>query len=291
MDLLLIDDSNIFIEAKKLLGKDVRVDYDRFVKNYISESELRKIIVGSTPSKNDSFWSTMKYKGFEVYALERTNRGEKAVDTKIIAEGVEHISREGRPGVLTLLSGDYDMYPLIEKAKERNWVVNIWSWENSLSKEFRDLEGINLFLLDEIVDGLLYCRLSVDGVLENEYFGDRKLRLKKEQELNALNKSKISAQRAINSCKYLVDKDFFLTRITVINAYDRISEIQKIIDEAYKENTTQKQLVIEQAKQDKFLKREKRIEVLKEHWVELTTGAVVVGGLIIQTIKTLGNKK
>lgn len=33
MDLLLIDNSNIFIEVKNLVGQDGRFDYDKFVKN------------------------------------------------------------------------------------------------------------------------------------------------------------------------------------------------------------------------------------------------------------------
>lgn len=41
MDLLLIDNSNIFIEVKNLVGQDGRFDYDKFVK-IIQNLKIRK---------------------------------------------------------------------------------------------------------------------------------------------------------------------------------------------------------------------------------------------------------
>ena len=47
MDLLLIDNSNIFIEVKNIVGQDGRFDYDKFVKNYTNFKNQKKILVGS----------------------------------------------------------------------------------------------------------------------------------------------------------------------------------------------------------------------------------------------------
>ena len=41
MDLLLIDNSNIFIEVKNIVGQDGRFDYDKFVK-IIQTLKIRK---------------------------------------------------------------------------------------------------------------------------------------------------------------------------------------------------------------------------------------------------------
>ena len=119
MNLLLIDNSNIFIEIKNLVGSEGRFDYDKFVKNHINSNNQKKILVGSTPPKSDAFWSTMKNKGFEVYTYERKSNGEKAVDSKIIAKGVSYIVQQEDPATLNLLSGDFDMFPLIEEALEK----------------------------------------------------------------------------------------------------------------------------------------------------------------------------
>ena len=45
MDLLLIDNSNIFIEVKNIVGQDGRFDYDKFVKNYTNFKNQKKILV------------------------------------------------------------------------------------------------------------------------------------------------------------------------------------------------------------------------------------------------------
>ncbi len=169
MDLLLIDNSNIFIEVKNLVGQDGRFDYDKFVRNYTNFKNQKKILVGSTPPKSDEFWSTMRSKGFDVYTYERKQNGEKAVDSKIIAKGVSFIVQQNHSATVNLLSGDFDMFPLIEEALEKNWRVNLWSWKDSLSNEYLDIKEIAIKYLDDVAEDLIYFNRDIDGYYEKEY--------------------------------------------------------------------------------------------------------------------------
>ena len=181
MDLLLIDNSNIFIEVKNLVGQDGRFDYDKFVKNYINSKNQKKILVGSTPPKSDGFWSTMKSKGFEVHTYERKLNGEKAVDTGIVTEGAFYIAQQECPGILNILSGDFDMFPLIKKAIEQNWQIVLWSWKDSLSNEYLDVKEITIKYLDDVAEDLIYFNRDIDGYYEKEYFREREIRLAREK--------------------------------------------------------------------------------------------------------------
>ncbi|MGZ7184149.1 NYN domain-containing protein, partial [Streptococcus pyogenes] len=85
-----------------------------------------------------------------MYTYERKTNGEKAVDTKIIAKGVSHVVQQEVPATLNLLSGDLDMLPLVEEALERNWNVTLWSWQDSLSKDYSNMDKVEVKHLDDI---------------------------------------------------------------------------------------------------------------------------------------------
>lgn len=161
MDLLLVDNSNIFIGLKNRYGNNqsVRFNYGNFLK-LIKSNCLKKIIVGSIPPKEDSFWKAMELKGFDVYTYERTRSGEKGVDSKIIVEGVDFINKYGgKNTTIYLMSGDLDMKPLIEKAIEEDCNVIIYSWRDSLNKEYiyGNLKNrIKIVYLDDFIGDIAF---------------------------------------------------------------------------------------------------------------------------------------
>ena len=297
MDLLLIDNSNIFIEVKNIVGQDGRFDYDKFVKNYINSKNQKKILVGSTPPKSDGFWSTMKSKGFEVHTYERKLNGEKAVDTGIVTEGAFYIAQQECPGILNILSGDFDMFPLIKKAIEQNWQIVLWSWKDSLSNEYLDVKEITIKYLDDVAEDLIYFNRDIDGYYEKEYFREREIRLAREKQEREFNQAKQCAKNKISRLCY-IDKNIYLEQIDGLVNFEQISEINSIVsaaksedlklkNEAIEKEAEQRRQKEEQKKLDKEAKKQEIKEIIKENRGWIATVAVTVAGFIAYTIKNI----
>lgn len=290
MDLLLIDNSNIFIEVKNLVGQDGRFDYDKFVKKYTNFKNQKKILVGSTPPKSDGFWSTMKSKGFDVYTYERKQNGEKAVDSKIIAKGVSFIVQQDHSATLNLLSGDFDMFPLIKEALEKNWIINLWSWKDSLSNEYLDVKEITIKYLDDVAKDLIYFNRDIDGYYEKEYFREREIRLAREKQEREFNQAKQCAKNKISRLCY-IDKNIYLERIDELVKFEQISEINRIVSVAKSEDLNLQNETIEKENEQKRLakeaKRQARKEMLRRNWSLIATGSATFAGFIVYTIKKI----
>lgn len=290
MDLLLIDNSNIFIEVKNLVGQDGRFDYDKFVKKYTNFKNQKKILVGSTPPKSDGFWSTMKSKGFDVYTYERKQNGEKAVDSKIIAKGVSFIVQQDHSATLNLLSGDFDMFSLIEEALEKNWIINLWSWKDSLSNEYLDVKEITIKYLDDVAKDLIYFNRDIDGYYEKEYFREREIRLAREKQEREFNQAKQCAKNKISRLCY-IDKNIYLERIDELVKFEQISEINRIVSVAKSEDLNLQNETIEKENEQKRLakeaKRQARKEMLRRNWSLIATGSATFAGFIVYTIKKI----
>ena len=80
-------------------------------------------------------------KGFEVRQSVSSSFSsrEKEADTQLTADAVEDVitkkPSEAKPhgGTVVLLSGDQDMCPLIKKARNHGWHVEIWAYNDTLS--------------------------------------------------------------------------------------------------------------------------------------------------------------
>lgn len=144
---IIVDNSNIWIEGMKysadrqgivsLDGKEPcdfkwRIDFGKLLNKAAEGKSIRKaFLVGSRPPKNDSLWESAKRNGFEVVVHDRNvaNR-EKAVDTELVAKGVELICTTP-PAVLKVLSGDSDFLPLVNIAEGRGWETEMWAFSSS----------------------------------------------------------------------------------------------------------------------------------------------------------------
>jgi uncharacterized LabA/DUF88 family protein len=149
--LILVDNSNIFIEGQKLsakrkgIAKSTPTDKDpcdpswrinfKNLLDYLANGRkiLDAILVGSRPPQNDGVWEAAGVKGFQVIVYDRSGRQEKAVDTELVAQGTEIICSVGGEKVLVIASGDRDFIPLVNVAHRRKWEVEMCAFSSSFS--------------------------------------------------------------------------------------------------------------------------------------------------------------
>ncbi|MDR3147313.1 MAG: NYN domain-containing protein [Treponema sp.] len=169
--LILVDNSNVFIEGRKfaarqrgLLKKPMdqydpvdwswRIDFGSLLKQVANGHRIIKaILVGSTPPPNDSLWRAAESQGFEVITHERSHSTgeEKAVDTELLASGLDILYEHPRPAIMKLLSGDRDFMPLIKRAYKKGWETELWGFSASISNELSQAVS-RVQLLDSVFD-------------------------------------------------------------------------------------------------------------------------------------------
>ena len=94
----------------------------------------RAVLYGSRPPPNDSLWNAAKKKGFEVVVFDRNIANkEKKVDTQIVADIVSdsYDLMDPKKDEITLVSGDADYVPVIEKMKDRGFNFHVVFWDNA----------------------------------------------------------------------------------------------------------------------------------------------------------------
>jgi uncharacterized LabA/DUF88 family protein len=151
--LILLDNSNVFIEGKKLsarrkgvvraagevkdpLDPSWRLDFGQLLAFMADAREmLDAILVGSEPPQNDSVWASAKQQGFRVLTFSRSFSGEeKEVDTEIATQAAEIILlNKDEPGVLVLGSGDRDFLPSVRLAHRYKWAVEMCAFVSAFN--------------------------------------------------------------------------------------------------------------------------------------------------------------
>ena len=100
----------------------------------------RAVLFGSRPPPNDSVWDAAKRHGFEVVVYDRNVRNkEKKIDTDVVAtmmqDSYELLDRD--TDEMTLVAGDADYVPMIEKLKARGITVHVVFWDHA-AREIRE---------------------------------------------------------------------------------------------------------------------------------------------------------
>jgi len=121
-----------------------------------NQSEVgRAVLYGSRPPANDSLWSIAKGKGFEVIVHDRNVKNkEKKIDTSIAADIIADSYELMKPNAdeITLVCGDQDLVPAVEKVRKRGFEVQVVFWEHA-SRELK--EAATKFIpLNEYLDHL-----------------------------------------------------------------------------------------------------------------------------------------
>ncbi|CAM4234433.1 hypothetical protein AT575_00290 [Streptococcus penaeicida] len=299
MDLLLIDNSNIFIGVRDIVTSEGRFDYDKFVKDYTNNVNQKKILVGSTPPKSDSFWSTMSSKGFDIFTYERKISREKGVDGKILVEGIKHLERYKKPGKLILMSGDLDMRSLIEEAYSKKWEIILWGWKNSINLEYvsGDLSWCisKINYLDEVAENLIYFNHDEEGYFKKEYLRERLIRLDKEKKEKEFKQFQDASNQKVKNLFYL-DEDIqqnFVNQINKSTTQASINEIletatiedNKLKEKIQKEELERIQIEKEKKKQEEYAKEQAAEEFWINNWHIIVSGVATVAGGIWFAIK------
>ena len=175
-NLLYVDNSNVWIEgmhvaaAHRGLAPDVwsavkgkicdynwKLDFGKLFEFAGGDKkDVRKAaLFGSRPPPNDSVWKAAERKGFQVVVYDRNVvNHEKKIDTDIVATMIEdsyEILKVGEDEI-TLVSGDADYVPAIEKLKKRKIPVHVVFWAHA-SREIKEA-ATKFISLDQYVDHL-----------------------------------------------------------------------------------------------------------------------------------------
>lgn len=157
---LYVDNSNIWIEGmavsavekgqapdiwtahdQKIFDQSWKIDFGHlyeFAGGKASEVG-RAVLYGSRPPANDSLWEMAKKKGFEVVVHDRNAQNkEKKIDTNItadmIADSYELMTKD--KDEVTLVAGDKDYVPAVEKLTKRGIKVYVLFWDHA-AKELK----------------------------------------------------------------------------------------------------------------------------------------------------------
>jgi len=175
-NLLYVDNSNVWIEgmhvaaAKHGLAPDVWTAVQKNTCDYNWKIDFGKLfqfaggdragvkkacLFGSRPPKNDSLWTAAQRNGFEVIVYDRNVAGhEKKIDTDIVATMMEDSYELLTVGEdeITLVSGDSDYVPAIEKLKKRGIPVHVVFWGHA-ARELK-VAATKFINLDQYLDHL-----------------------------------------------------------------------------------------------------------------------------------------
>lgn len=165
-----VDNSNVWIEGmhvsaaakghapdvwaacqNQICDYDWKIDFGRLFEFAAGSDVGRAVLFGSRPPKNDSLWAVAESKGFEIIVHDRNAQNkEKKIDTQITAEMIEDsYERMAKGDTITIVSGDSDYVPAIEKLKARGFRVEVCFWDHA-SREIREVAdkfiSLNKFL-------------------------------------------------------------------------------------------------------------------------------------------------
>ena len=175
-NLLYVDNSNVWIEGmhvsavargmapdvwtaqdSKICDTSWKIDFGKlFSFAGGSRPEVKRaVLFGSRPPPNDSVWEAAKRQGFEVVVYDRNVRNrEKKIDTDVVANMIQDSYEILEPSAdeITLVAGDADYVPAIEKLCKRNISVHVCFW-NHASRELKEC-ATKFVNLDPFLDHL-----------------------------------------------------------------------------------------------------------------------------------------
>jgi len=150
---LFIDNSNIFIEAKRVaqlaynyddesIGR-LRIDYGRLMEFVRKDRDLREaMLVGSEPPPNDSLWQRLRGLGIELRIFQRSpfTGKEREVDHELINCIRDTLEDNAETGTIVLVAGDRGYVGTLERCLKRDWEVEVYFWRQA-STELKRLAG------------------------------------------------------------------------------------------------------------------------------------------------------
>jgi hypothetical protein len=139
-----VDNSNIWIEGKKVAGLNkrspvpsdwrYRIDYGKLLDLVQGARTLGEVpkLYGSEPPPVDTVWQRIKECGFDVTLFKRNiYNKEKGLDMKMGMDMIMLAMRVKPPGTIAIVAGDADYEPIIVQAKTMGWEMEVWYWSNA----------------------------------------------------------------------------------------------------------------------------------------------------------------
>ena len=180
---IFVDDSNIWIEAKKLsaskkfktapLSEDprVRIDMGKLADVLANKRPVKQgILYGSEPPPIDTVWKKIEKKGFKVISKRRDafTGKEKQIDTNIVADITATAIRTPihERTTIVLVTGDANVLPALEKViEEERWHVEVYMWKDALSKQLtyyaaQHHKRVEVTPLDKYFDHLAFTNMK-----------------------------------------------------------------------------------------------------------------------------------
>ena len=151
---IFVDDSNIWIEGKKLRAKAqhlktaedprARIDIGRLT-DVVAKGRnvIKGTLYGSEPPKVDTVWNKIRKMGWVVPAPKKRSLitgKEKKVDAQLVADVTELActTDETERGTIIIISGDSDATPAIEKVlRYQPWCIEVCMWDSAISKDLK----------------------------------------------------------------------------------------------------------------------------------------------------------
>jgi uncharacterized LabA/DUF88 family protein len=138
-----VDNSNVFIEGKKIAGAKstppvpsnglYRIDYGRLLTHVLAGREMAAVpkLYGSRPPPNDSVWNVIRRQGFDIQVFDRNSfNKEKGVDMRMGLDVLKTCLRLEKADVI-LVAGDADFIPVIDDLHTEGWYVEVWFWSGA----------------------------------------------------------------------------------------------------------------------------------------------------------------
>ena len=182
---IFVDDSSIWIEAKKLqskikrfkTGEDhrVRIDMGKLADAVAGGRPVEQgILYGSEPPPIDTVWQKIREKGFCVKSEKRSAMTGKAklIHTMLVADvtAIAIKTRNEERTTIALVTGDADVIPAIEKVLEEDrWKVEVYMWNHAISSRLKkytaadECKGrVEIKPLDECLEKLAFTVMKFD---------------------------------------------------------------------------------------------------------------------------------
>jgi uncharacterized LabA/DUF88 family protein len=147
---LFVDNSNVLLEARRFaemnrarsgrlspyMDNSYELDWGKFL-HLTKKNDSRLLaqvptLYGSRPPPQDSVWERIRNEGFDVRLFDRNIRNkEKGVDMEMGMDVVETVLTIRPPRTIAIAAGDADFLPVINRAKAKEWRVEVWFWSNA----------------------------------------------------------------------------------------------------------------------------------------------------------------
>ena len=170
--MIFVDNSNIWIEAKKLQSRKkgfktsedhrVRIDVGKLADAIAGDRPAQGFLYGSEPPPVDTVWKNIKSKGWKVKTKQRSTvtGKEKEIDTQLVADITETAIKTPthERTTIVLVSGDADVIPALEKViQEERWKIEVYMWQQAIAKNLsrfalKHKERVEIKYLDNCLD-------------------------------------------------------------------------------------------------------------------------------------------